>query len=56
MNGKAVEAGKLNADGSYTFPITENTKVSLKTDRAAFAITTPEMAHGTIIATVDGEA
>lgn len=56
VNGKAVEAGKLNADGSYTFPITENTKVSLKTDRAAFAITTPEMAHGTIIATVDGEA
>ena len=56
MNGKAVEAGKLNADGSYTFPITENTKVSLKTDRAAFAITTPEMEHGTIIATVDGEA
>ena len=43
VNGKAVEAGKLNADGSYTFPITENTKVSLKTDRAAFAITTPEM-------------
>lgn len=56
VNGKAVEAGKLNADGSYTFPITENTKVSLKTDRAAFAITTPEMEHGTIIATVDGEA
>ncbi len=56
MNGKAVEAGKLNAGGSYTFPITENTKVPLKTDRAAFAITTPEMAHGTIIATVDGEA
>ena len=56
VNGKAVEAGKLNAGGSYTFPITENTKVSLKTDRAAFAITTPEMAHGTIIATVDGEA
>ena len=27
VNGKAVEAGKLNADGSYTFPITEN-KVS----------------------------
>lgn len=56
VNGKAVEAGKLNADGSYTFPITENTKVSLKTDRAAFAITTPKMEHGTIIATVDGEA
>lgn len=56
VNGKAVEAGKLNADGSYTFPITENTKVSLKTDRAAFAITTPEMEHCTIIATVDGEA
>ena len=56
VNGKAVEAGKLNADGSYTFPITENTKVSLKTDRAAFSITTPKMAHGTIIATVDGEA
>lgn len=56
VNGKAVEAGKLNADGSYTFPITENTKVSLKTDRAAFAITTPEMEHGTIIATVDGKA
>ncbi len=56
VNGKAVEAGKLNAGGSYTFPITENTKVSLKTDRAAFAITTPEMEHGTIIATVDGEA
>lgn len=56
VNGTAVEAGKLNADGSYTFPITENTKVSLKTDRAAFAITTPEMEHGTIIATVDGEA
>ena len=56
VNGKAVEAGKLNAGGSYTFPITENTKVSLKTDRAAFAITTPKMEHGTIIATVDGEA
>ena len=56
VNGKAVEAGKLNADGGYTFPITENTKVSLKTDRAAFAITTPKMEHGTIIATVDGEA
>ena len=56
VNGKAVEAGKLNADGSYTFLITENTKVSLKTDRAAFAITTPKMEHGTIIATVDGEA
>lgn len=56
VNGKAVEAGKLNADGSYTFPIAENTKVSLKTDRAAFAITTPKMEHGTIIATVDGEA
>ena len=56
VNGTAVEAGKLNADGSYTFPITENTKVSLKTDRAAFAITTPEMEHGTIIATVDGKA
>lgn len=56
VNGKAVEAGKLNADGSYTFPITENTKVSLKTDRAAFAIATPKMEHGTIIATVDGEA
>lgn len=56
VNGKAVEAGKLNADGSYTFPITENTKVSLKTDRAAFAITTPKMEHGTIIATVNGEA
>ncbi|MFR0942294.1 MAG: InlB B-repeat-containing protein, partial [Butyricicoccus sp.] len=56
VNGKAVEAGKLNADGSYTFLITENTKVSLKTDRAAFAITTPEMEHGTIIATIDGEA
>lgn len=54
VNGKAVEAGKLNADGSYTFPITENTKVSLKTDRAAFAITTPKMEHGTIIATVNG--
>ncbi|GAB6114313.1 S-layer family protein [Agathobaculum butyriciproducens] len=56
VNGKAVEAGKLNAGGSYTFPITENTKVSLKTDRAAFAITTLKMEHGTIIATVDGEA
>lgn len=56
VNGKAVEAGKLNADGSYTFLITENTKVSLKTDRAAFEITTPKMEHGTIIATVDGEA
>ena len=56
VNGKAVEAGKLNAGDSYTFPITENTKVSLKTDRAAFAITTPKMEHGTIIATVDGKA
>ena len=55
VNGKAVAKDALNESGSYTFPITENTKVSLKTDRAAFAITTPEMEHGTIIATVDGK-
>ena len=56
VNGTAVAKDALNESGSYTFPITENTKVSLKTDRAAFTITTPEMEHGTIIATVDGEA
>ncbi len=55
LNDTAVDKAKLNTDGSYTFPLTENTKVSLKTDRASFVITTPEMEHGKIVATVDGE-
>ena len=56
VNGKAVDADKLSADGSYTFPITEDTTISLKTDRAAFAITTQKMEHGKIAAAVDGKA